>query len=189
VEPHFWTSRCGDGFGWCVLDLYGAEHPEGRVSALTLVGDLDVVEDRVGQFDAGVPAATVDRAAAALVTALPPAGETEFVPSAPDEDLPEDLPDEGRTWSSFSSGSRTGRATGSVGDAGRWWGARCKGSRGPSCCCVAWLSSALYLSSPDPEAFGDASVAVEAGGLVDCQVAVGDHEARLSALDHLDGSD
>jgi hypothetical protein len=38
---------------------------------------------------------TVDRAAAALVTALPPAGETEYAPQVSDAELPEDLRDEG----------------------------------------------------------------------------------------------
>jgi hypothetical protein len=42
-----------------VLD--GAEHGEGGVAALAVVEDLGVVEDRVGQFQAGSPSLAVEQ--------------------------------------------------------------------------------------------------------------------------------
>jgi len=40
-------------FDWC-------PHPESRVASAAVVEDLDVLEDRVGEFDPGAPAAGVE---------------------------------------------------------------------------------------------------------------------------------
>lgn len=51
---------CHDG--WCsVLELYRGEHAEAAVSAAAVVPDFEVVEDRVGEFDAGLPVAAVEQ--------------------------------------------------------------------------------------------------------------------------------
>ena len=52
----------GSGYGLgleFVLD--GAEHAGGGVAALAVVEDLEVVEDRVGQFQAGAPSLAVEQ--------------------------------------------------------------------------------------------------------------------------------
>src|SRR3954452_25314799 len=43
-----------------VLELYGCEPAEGGVPAAAVVEDLEVVEHRVGQLDAGVPSMAVE---------------------------------------------------------------------------------------------------------------------------------
>lgn len=57
VEPRYWTS-CHDG---CVLVLYRGEHAQLAVTALPVVEDLQVVEDRVGQLDTGAPALPAEK--------------------------------------------------------------------------------------------------------------------------------
>jgi len=55
TESRCWTS-CHNG---CVLVLYRGQHAEAAVTPLPVVEDLEVVEDRVGQLDPGVPASAV----------------------------------------------------------------------------------------------------------------------------------
>jgi hypothetical protein len=59
VESAVWIScRCRwliDGF-----ELDGCEHAKRGVAALAVVEDLEVLEDRVGELDSGVPALAVE---------------------------------------------------------------------------------------------------------------------------------
>jgi hypothetical protein len=43
-----------------VLELYGCEHAQTAVPPLPVVPDLEVLEYRVGQVDAGLPAPAVE---------------------------------------------------------------------------------------------------------------------------------
>jgi len=43
------------------LELYRGEPPELAVTALSVVPDLEVIEDRVGELDAGVPLLAVEQ--------------------------------------------------------------------------------------------------------------------------------
>jgi hypothetical protein len=65
-----------------------------RIQDVELV-PVDRLRATIGAAAPAVDGRTVDRAAAALVTALPPAGETEYVPQVSDAELPEDLREEG----------------------------------------------------------------------------------------------
>jgi hypothetical protein len=56
AESRFWIS-CHDG---CVLELYRGQHADAAVAALSVVEDLQVVEDRVGEFDSSAPAVAIE---------------------------------------------------------------------------------------------------------------------------------
>jgi hypothetical protein len=64
-----------------------------RLDGVDLV-PVDRLRATIGAAAPILDGRTVDRAAAALVTALPPAGEIEYVPQVSDDELPEDLRDE-----------------------------------------------------------------------------------------------
>jgi hypothetical protein len=56
--PWVWRSRV-TGFsyhGGCVLELYRGEHAKAAVTSLPIVEDLQVLKDRVGQLNTGLPA-------------------------------------------------------------------------------------------------------------------------------------
>ena len=48
-----WVRSCGLGVAVLVFD--GCEHVDGAVSALSVVEDLEALEDRVGELDPGLP--------------------------------------------------------------------------------------------------------------------------------------
>src|SRR5215208_2106804 len=56
AEPRCWTS-CHGGYG---LELYRGQHAEAAVASLPVVEDLQVLNDRVGELDAGGPASLVE---------------------------------------------------------------------------------------------------------------------------------
>ena len=61
AESGCWISHATGWCAWCASNSIGVSMPSGGVAALAVVEDLEVLEDRVGQLEAGPPPLAVQQ--------------------------------------------------------------------------------------------------------------------------------